>query len=160
MFEVGFTELLLIFAIALIVLGPQKLPKLAQQVGRWVGRARAMARQFKDQLEEEAHNLETKVNIDPGIDTSMEPKTGPAPTPSPSPSPTTAAVTPGAPPAVPEVEEDFYPPDHHMHSSNRTGPQAGVPHADTAPPAPDVANDAQGQLDLTGTPDSGPRNAP
>ena len=72
MFEVGFTELLLIFAIALVVLGPQKLPKLAQQVGRWVGRARAMARQFRDQLEEEAHNLETKVNIDPGIDTSLD----------------------------------------------------------------------------------------
>ncbi len=66
MFEVGFSELLLIFAIALIVLGPQKLPKLAQQVGRWVGRARAMARQFRDQLEDEAHNLETKMNIDPG----------------------------------------------------------------------------------------------
>src|SRR5688500_2572700 len=61
MFEVGFTELLLIFALALIVLGPEKLPKLAQQVGRWVGRARAMARQFRDQLEEEAHNLETQV---------------------------------------------------------------------------------------------------
>ena len=74
MFEVGFSELLLIFALALVVLGPEKLPKLAQQVGRWVGRARAMARQFRDQLEEEAHNLETKVNIDPGIDTSLEPK--------------------------------------------------------------------------------------
>ena len=71
MFEVGFSELLLIFALALIVLGPEKLPKLAQQVGRWVGRARAMARQFRDQLEEEAHNLESKVNIDPGIDTSL-----------------------------------------------------------------------------------------
>ena len=56
------------------MLGPEKLPKLAQQVGRWVGRARAMARQFRDQLEEEAHNLETKVNIDPGIDTSLDPK--------------------------------------------------------------------------------------
>ena len=74
MFEVGFTELLLIFALALVVLGPEKLPKLAQQVGRWVGRARAMARQFRDQLEEEAHNLETKMNIDPGIDTSLDPK--------------------------------------------------------------------------------------
>ncbi len=74
MFEVGFTELLLIFALALIVLGPEKLPKLAQQVGRWVGRARAMARQFRDQLDEEAHNLETKMNIDPGIDTSLDPK--------------------------------------------------------------------------------------
>ena len=80
MFEVGFSELLLIFALALIVLGPERLPKLAQQVGRWVGRARAMARQFRDQLEEEAHNLETKVNIDPGIDTSLDPKpAAPAP---------------------------------------------------------------------------------
>ena len=74
MFEVGFSELLVIFALALVVLGPEKLPKLAQQVGRWVGRARAMARQFRDQLEEEAHNLESKVNIDPGIDTSLDPK--------------------------------------------------------------------------------------
>ncbi len=83
MFEVGFSELLLIFAIALIVLGPQKLPKLAQQVGRWVGRARAMARQFRDQLEDEAHNLETKMNIDPGIDTSLDPKAAPPPAPAP-----------------------------------------------------------------------------
>ena len=83
MFEVGFTELLLIFALSLVVLGPEKLPKLAQQVGRWVGRARAMARQFRDQLEEEAHNLETKVNIDPGLDTSLDPKPA-ASTPPPS----------------------------------------------------------------------------
>ena len=40
MFEVGFTELLLIFALALIVLGPEKLPRVASQVGRWIGRAR------------------------------------------------------------------------------------------------------------------------
>ncbi len=54
MFEVGFTELLVIFALALVVLGPERLPKLASQVGRWMGRARAMARQFRDQLEAEA----------------------------------------------------------------------------------------------------------
>ena len=59
MFEVGFTELLLIFALALVVLGPEKLPKLAQQIGRWVGRARAMARQFREQLEEEVDLAET-----------------------------------------------------------------------------------------------------
>ena len=44
MFEVGFTEIILILGIALLVLGPEKLPKLANQVGRWAGRARAMAR--------------------------------------------------------------------------------------------------------------------
>src|ERR1700691_4292323 len=57
MFDIGFSEVLLIFVIALVVLGPEKLPRLASQVGRWIGRARAMARQFKEQLEEEI-NLE------------------------------------------------------------------------------------------------------
>ncbi len=53
MFEVGFSELLLIMALALIVLGPEKLPRVASQVGRWMGRARAMARQFRETLDEE-----------------------------------------------------------------------------------------------------------
>jgi len=53
MFDIGFSEILLIFIVALIVLGPQKLPRVVREVGRWVGRARAMARQFQEQLEEE-----------------------------------------------------------------------------------------------------------
>jgi sec-independent protein translocase protein TatB len=55
MFEVGFSEILLIFAIALLVLGPERLPKLATDLGRWAGRARAMARQLRTQLEQEVH---------------------------------------------------------------------------------------------------------
>jgi sec-independent protein translocase protein TatB len=54
MFEVGFSEMLLIAVLALVVLGPERLPRVAAQMGRWVGRARAMARQFREQLEEEA----------------------------------------------------------------------------------------------------------
>jgi len=53
MFEGRFSELLIIFVLALIVLGPEKLPRVVAQLGRWVGRARAMARQFREQLEEE-----------------------------------------------------------------------------------------------------------
>ncbi|MGC8520568.1 MAG: Sec-independent protein translocase protein TatB [Steroidobacteraceae bacterium] len=53
MFDFGFSEILLIFVLALVVLGPEKLPTVVRRVGRWVGRARAMARQFQEQLEEE-----------------------------------------------------------------------------------------------------------
>jgi sec-independent protein translocase protein TatB len=50
---VGFGEILLIMVIALVVLGPEKLPKLAADIGRWTGRARAMARQLRAQLDQE-----------------------------------------------------------------------------------------------------------
>jgi sec-independent protein translocase protein TatB len=60
MFEVGFSELLVIFVLALVVLGPEKLPRLAQQVGRWIGRARAMAKQFREQLEDEVNLADMK----------------------------------------------------------------------------------------------------
>jgi sec-independent protein translocase protein TatB len=53
LFEGRFFEVLIIFVLALIVLGPEKLPRVVSEVGRWVGRARAMARQFREQLEEE-----------------------------------------------------------------------------------------------------------
>lgn len=53
MFEVGFQELVLLFVIGLLVLGPERLPKVATLVGRWVGRARRTASQLRHQLERE-----------------------------------------------------------------------------------------------------------
>jgi sec-independent protein translocase protein TatB len=53
MFDLSFGKLALLFALCLIVLGPEKLPRLAQQLGRWTGQARAMARHFRSQLEQE-----------------------------------------------------------------------------------------------------------
>ena len=55
MLDVGFSEILLTSAIALIVLGPERLPKVARQVGNWMGRARVMARQLTEQLEREVN---------------------------------------------------------------------------------------------------------
>ena len=57
MLDVGFSEILLTSAIALIVLGPERLPKVARQVGNWMGRARAMARQLSEQLEREVNEV-------------------------------------------------------------------------------------------------------
>jgi sec-independent protein translocase protein TatB len=62
MFEVGWSEYLVIFGLALVVLGPEKLPKLAASIGRWVGRARTMARQFRDQLESEAGSIRETIH--------------------------------------------------------------------------------------------------
>jgi sec-independent protein translocase protein TatB len=40
MFEVGFSELLMVGLVALLVLGPEKLPKAARMAGFWLGKAR------------------------------------------------------------------------------------------------------------------------
>jgi sec-independent protein translocase protein TatB len=62
MFDIGFSEVLVIVGLALVVLGPAKLPQVARTLGRWAGRARSMARQFREQLENEADDL--RVNLD------------------------------------------------------------------------------------------------
>jgi sec-independent protein translocase protein TatB len=53
MLDFGFSEVLLTSVIALVVLGPERLPKVARQVGNWMGRARVMARQLSEQLDRE-----------------------------------------------------------------------------------------------------------
>ncbi|MGA8094816.1 MAG: Sec-independent protein translocase protein TatB [Steroidobacteraceae bacterium] len=65
MFDIGFSEILVIFILALIVLGPEKLPRVVREVGRWVGRARAMARQFQEQLEDEVDVDRTRTSRRP-----------------------------------------------------------------------------------------------
>jgi len=50
---VGFFELVILFMIGLVVLGPKRLPKVANQLGTWIGQARRMTRVMKRQLEEE-----------------------------------------------------------------------------------------------------------
>jgi sec-independent protein translocase protein TatB len=67
MFDIGFSEILLIFVLGLVVLGPEKLPRVAAQVGRWIGRARGMARQFREQLEEEVNLEEARKARPPAV---------------------------------------------------------------------------------------------
>lgn len=53
MFNIGFGEMLVIAVIALIVVGPDKLPELARTVGRWVGAARRMFEDVKSEVNEQ-----------------------------------------------------------------------------------------------------------
>ena len=61
---VGFWELIILFLIGLIVLGPERLPRVANQLGSWLGQARRMTRVMKRQLEEEL-DLDKKLGIEP-----------------------------------------------------------------------------------------------
>ena len=57
---VSSAELLLLLVIGLIVLGPKRLPEIANKIGGWVGQARRMTRVMKRQLEEELNSSEFK----------------------------------------------------------------------------------------------------
>ena len=85
MLDVGFSEILLTSAIALVVLGPERLPKVARQVGNWMGRARAMARQLSEQLERE-------VNADELLKAQSKTKSGTSVTAIGAPPPASAAI--------------------------------------------------------------------
>jgi Tat protein translocase TatB subunit len=61
---IGFSELIILFLIGLIVLGPERLPRVANQLGSWLGQARRMTRVMKRQLEDEL-NLEKEFSIKP-----------------------------------------------------------------------------------------------
>ena len=60
MFDIGFSELLVIAVVALVVLGPERLPKAARFAGLWVRRARNQWDSVKQELERELHADEIK----------------------------------------------------------------------------------------------------
>ena len=67
MFDIGWSELLLIGVVALIAIGPKELPGALRAVGQWTGKIRRMASEFQDQFREamrEAEMADIKKDID------------------------------------------------------------------------------------------------
>lgn len=64
MLDVGFSELLLLAVIGLLVLGPERLPKVARTVGYWAGRARGYVRQMTAELDREVQRAEMKQYVE------------------------------------------------------------------------------------------------
>ena len=60
MFDVGFWELALIFVVALVVVGPERMPGLIRTSGQWLGRMQRVARELRAEFEREAHTEEFK----------------------------------------------------------------------------------------------------
>lgn len=67
MFEVGFSEMLVIAVVALLVLGPEKLPKAARFAGLWLRRARAHWYSVKAELEREIADEQTRAGLRDGV---------------------------------------------------------------------------------------------
>ncbi|MDX1803184.1 MAG: Sec-independent protein translocase protein TatB [Alcanivorax sp.] len=64
MFDIGFSELTLIFILALLVLGPERLPRVARTLGLWLGRARATFNHLRNELERESLNLDMRERME------------------------------------------------------------------------------------------------
>ncbi len=70
MFDIGFWELTMIAVIALLVIGPDKLPGVARTAGKWVGRARRFVGDVKTDIDRELKQEELRKAIadDVGLD--------------------------------------------------------------------------------------------
>ncbi|MBS0580327.1 MAG: hypothetical protein JSR36_13820 [Proteobacteria bacterium] len=88
-----------------MVLGPEKLPRVVSELGRWVGRARVMARQFREQLEEEVQLEEARKKPMP-----------------PPPEPPAPAAPPVESAELPPQAETF----SHAHPTDATGADTSV----------------------------------
>jgi sec-independent protein translocase protein TatB len=136
MFEFGFGELVLVFMIGLLVLGPQRLPKVAAEIGKWVGRARRTANQLRRQLEREIElaDLEeqrkTAQALSPPQDASPAVPAAPEASPAADQGTSSSGVASAAPPATPREISD-----------------AISAHAASSPPVPSPAPQPQESTD-------------
>ena len=125
MFDIGWSEMLVIGSLALIVVGPRDLPKMLRTFGQYVGKARGMAREFQRSMDEAARQadisdmkelretaqhlrdlkrmpFESAIGSKPaggaaGSSSTVQPQAGPAsPTPSQTGEPSASPATPAA----------------------------------------------------------------
>jgi sec-independent protein translocase protein TatB len=67
MFDVGWSELVVIAVVALVVIGPKELPGVLRSIGFWMGKVRRMASEFQGQFQEamrEAEMADLKKQVD------------------------------------------------------------------------------------------------
>ncbi|HEU0221564.1 MAG TPA: Sec-independent protein translocase protein TatB [Paracoccaceae bacterium] len=113
MLDIGWSELLVIGVVALLVVGPKDLPKLFHTVGQYMNKARAMAREFQRNMEEAAR--------DAGVDEvtkSVRDATN---------------MARGGMPSLHQIGRDFARP---MSAPKPAAPAAAVPPAAPSAPAP------------------------
>ncbi len=63
MFDIGFFELLLLFVVGLLVVGPERMPAMARQLGAWMGKAKRIVAEFRGDVEKELQWDEVKESL-------------------------------------------------------------------------------------------------
>src|SRR6202045_2461212 len=163
MFDIGWSELVVIAVVALIAIGPKELPGVLRMVGKWMGKARKMAAEFQGQFQEamrEAEMADLKKSFDEvkeaatgftsgNVMTSLEKDVGnalriddidkPAAADTPAIDPPVTPTTPEAP-----IPETFTEADAHAAAMEPLAITREV-QAQPAPqdPAPDLLKDAK-----------------
>jgi sec-independent protein translocase protein TatB len=163
MFDIGWSELVVIAVVALIAIGPKELPGVLRMVGQWMGKARKMAAEFQGQFQEamrEAEMADLKKSFDEvreaatgftsnNVMTSLEKDVSNALRIDDIDKPATAATDTPVIPATPEapIPETFTEADAHALASQPLAItqeiQAQPAPQDTAPVTPGLLRDAK-----------------
>lgn len=133
MFDLGWSELLLVAAVALIVIGPKDLPVAMRAVGRWVGKARAMSRHVRAGFDEMVRQAELE-EMEKEWKRHNEAIMAAAPRPD-----MAAPLPPGAAPSA-EPDHAGEPPVVDFGLPPADMPTAGSPSAADPAPKPDAAS--------------------
>jgi sec-independent protein translocase protein TatB len=144
MFDISWSELLLIAVVALVFIGPKELPGVLRTVGQWTGKIRRMASEFQDQFRDairEAEVADLKKDIDEAtskLNAGLDPFAGINESTAWKPSEPTASPPPAADAPPAEAVEPAAPaPAHAEPAPAATGPaSAATEPAATSAPAP------------------------
>ena len=150
MFDIGWSEILVIIVVAIVVVGPKELPRLMGTFGRYAGKLRRAAAEFQRQFDEairdtemaevkkamesvraEAASLDQPVML-PKIDTPASPTT---PAPGPPPAPVAAPPAPVVAAAQPTTETKTKPKPPRKRAAS-TKPKSGSPKRAKKPAEP------------------------
>lgn len=97
MFDIGFWEIFLITVVALVVVGPERLPKLVRVTGLWIGRANASIQSIRTEISQELRAEELKQALNKTIDVDLSMDSGLIGSPTISDKPKEPAITSSTP---------------------------------------------------------------
>jgi len=168
MFDVGWSELLLIGIVALIAIGPKELPGALRTLGQWMGKVRRMASEFQSQfheamreaeladLKKEVDEMATKAqnyaHFDPIDDIRKDIENAASP---PAALDTPLTETPAPQTATPQTTTETAATTPSPPASEPAPSAPAAPAESASAPAPAPANDTPASPTPTATPDAG-----